>query len=111
MKKLSLSKFLIILLLITVIFNITGCAKKPTEENAANVSNDETLVVRLEGGDWGFPSPFAHYSRGPGMSKMRLIYDSLLEKGKNGLIPWLAKDWDISPDGTEYTFIFRSQMA
>ena len=46
MKKSSLSKLLIILLLITVIFNITGCAKKPTEENAANVSNDETLIIR-----------------------------------------------------------------
>jgi len=39
---------------------------------------------------------------------MRLIYDSLLEKGEDGLIPWLAKSWSVSTDGKEYTFVLNS---
>lgn len=106
MKRSSLSSILILMLVLATFFSLIGCGSKPSDQSSAEKPSDDNtpLVVRLEGGDWGFPSPFAHYSRGPGMSKMRLIYDSLLEKGEEGLIPWLAKDWDISPDGKEYTF-------
>lgn len=108
MKKSSISKVLILLVLTALIFNMTGCGTKPEEKTEGDLNKqDSPLVIHLEGGDWGFPSPFAHYSRGPGMSKMRLIYDSLLEKGEEGLIPWLAKEWAISPDGREYTFVLN----
>ncbi len=38
---------------------------------------------------------------------MRLIFDSLLERGENGQIPWLARNWEVSEGGTEYTFYLR----
>ncbi|NLZ52539.1 MAG: diguanylate phosphodiesterase [Thermoanaerobacteraceae bacterium] len=112
MKKSGISKLLILFILTAIIINITGCGSKPEQNTVGSLHMEEAfpLVIRLEGGDWGLPSPFAHYSRGPGMSKMRLIYDSLLEKGEEGLIPWLAKDWSISPDGKEYTFVLNSQV-
>jgi peptide/nickel transport system substrate-binding protein len=31
-------------------------------------------------GDWGFPSPYAHYSRGPGYVRMSFIFDTLVWK-------------------------------
>ena len=65
------------------------------------------ITISLEGGDWGYPTPYAHYFRGPGAYKMTMIFDSMLECGEEGLIPWLAQDWDISPDGTHYTFHIR----
>jgi peptide/nickel transport system substrate-binding protein len=108
-KKSNIGKMLILFMLAAIMFSMNGCGAKPQQKTVSDSTElDSPLVIRLEGGDWGFPSPFAHYSRGPGMSKMRLIYDSLLEKGEKGLIPWLAKEWTISPDGREYTFVLNS---
>ena len=60
-------------------------------------------TLKLAGGtDWGTPSPFLHVSRGPGQSKMRLVFASLLEKDESGDVPWLAESW--SMDGLDYTF-------
>lgn len=112
MKKSGISKLLLLFILTAIIINITGCGSRRDQNTAGNFDHekDSPLIIRLEGGDWGLPSPFAHYSRGPGMAKMRLIYDSLLEKGEEGLIPWLAKEWSISPDGKEYAFVLNSQV-
>ena len=35
---------------------------------------------------------------------MKLVFDSLLERGPNGMIPWLAKEYSVSEDGLEYIF-------
>jgi peptide/nickel transport system substrate-binding protein len=86
------------------------CSASPPEEPAkaaAEASGYEVDVIRLEGGDWGYPSPFAHYPRGPGGFKMCLIFDSLLERDEKGLIPWLAENYSISEDGKTYRFTIR----
>lgn len=75
-----------------------ACASRPAEA---------PRVIRLAGGDWGYPSPFAYYPRGPGHYKMLLIFDTLLEKDNRGLIPWLASRWEVSPDGKVYTFFLQ----
>ncbi len=68
-------------------------------------------TLRLAGGDFGFPSPFA-YSRGPGYWRMTYLYDSLLWKDSNGqLIPWLASGYDRSSDGLTYSFELRDNVA
>lgn len=67
-------------------------------------------VIRLEGGDWGYPTPFAHYPRGPGGFKMGLIFDSLLERDENGLIPWLAEKYEILENGKVYIFTIRKEV-
>mgnify|MGYP005832193583 CR=1 FL=1 len=67
-------------------------------------------VVHLAGGDYGYPTPFQHYPRGPGSFKMNLIFDALVEKDDKGLVPWLAEKWDISADGKEYTFRLRKNV-
>lgn len=90
---------------------LTACGQKEekvdgiNEENSAN--EDEELVLNLEGGDWGYLSPYTHYSRGPGIYKMELIFDSMLERGEDGLIPMLAEKWDIDETATDYTFYIR----
>ncbi|MTI61618.1 MAG: diguanylate phosphodiesterase [Firmicutes bacterium] len=70
----------------------------------------EVRVIRLEGGDWGYPSPYAHYPRGPGGYKMCLLFDSLLERAEDGLIPWLAEDYQIKNNGKEYLFSIRDDV-
>ncbi|MGB4523496.1 MAG: ABC transporter substrate-binding protein [Methanothrix sp.] len=67
-------------------------------------------IVHLSGGDSGYPTPFMHYPRGPGIYKMNLIFDCLIERDDKGLIPWLAESWDISSDGKEYTFHLRDDV-
>lgn len=64
-------------------------------------------VIHLAGGDYGYPSPYAHYPRGPGGYKMCLIFDSLLERSEKGLIPWLAEEWQVIDQGKAYIFTLR----
>ena len=60
--------------------------------------------MTLPGDDWGYPSPFTFYSRGPGYIRMSLLFDTLTWKDQDGVIPWLAEEWSVSEDGTEWTF-------
>jgi peptide/nickel transport system substrate-binding protein len=63
--------------------------------------------VRLAGGTFGFPSPFA-YIGGPGYLQMSNLYDTLLWKDGTGqLLPWLAESVRRAPDGLSYVFRLR----
>lgn len=67
-------------------------------------------TLRLSGGDFGFPSPFA-YVRGSGYWLMSYIYDTLLWKDSTGReLPWLATGYTRSGDGLTYTFQLRSDV-
>ena len=67
-------------------------------------------TVRLAGGTFGFPSPFA-YIAGPGYVQMSYIYDTLLWKDGSGrLLPWLARSVRRSRDGLTYTFRLRDRV-
>lgn len=61
-------------------------------------------VLRLAGGDFGYPSPFG-WVRGPGLIQAGYIFDTLLWQDATGnFIPWLATEWSASDDGTQWTF-------
>ncbi|GAK13049.1 ABC transporter substrate-binding protein [Geomicrobium sp. JCM 19039] len=42
---------------------------------------------------------------------MRSIYDSLVIQTEDGIEPWLAESWEISDDGTAYTFHLRDDVT
>ena len=66
--------------------------------------------IRLAGGDFGYPTPFA-YVRGPGMIQTSYLFDTLLwedSTGKPG--PWLATQWSPTPDGLEWRFTLRDNV-
>lgn len=68
-------------------------------------------TVRLPGGSFGFPSPFA-YIAGPGYVQMSYLYDTLLWKDATGrLLPWLARRVRRSADGLTYTFELREGIT
>ncbi len=61
-------------------------------------------------GDWGFPSPYAHYSRGPGYTRMSFLFDTLVWKDDAGYVPALAETWDMEGDEV-YIFHLRDGVT
>lgn len=79
----------------------------PEEEADAN---ERVERLRLAGGDFGPPTPFA-YVRGPGLIQTGFLFDTLLWMNPEGeTIPWLAEDWESNEDGTEWTFTLREDV-
>lgn len=78
---------------------------------AADNRTAEVLTIADSTGDWGFPSPYAHYSRGPGYVRMSLIFDTLIWKDENGFVPALAEKWEYLPDENAYVFNLRNDAT
>jgi peptide/nickel transport system substrate-binding protein len=78
-----------------------GCATAADEGGSVPV-----YTVADTTGDWGFPSPFAHYSRGPGYTRMSYLFDTLIWKDDEGRVPALAERWEMEGDEV-YIFHLR----
>ena len=61
-------------------------------------------VVKIEGDDHWYPTPFAHYYTGPGYIRMSFMFDTLIWKDKHGEISWLADSYSRSYDAKTWTF-------
>jgi peptide/nickel transport system substrate-binding protein len=55
-------------------------------------------------GDWGYPTPFRHYPRGPGYIRMSWVFDTLVWKDETGYVPALARTWSYDPENRAFTF-------
>ncbi|MCK4458875.1 MAG: hypothetical protein KAU52_04025 [Methanosarcinales archaeon] len=78
-------------------------------ENDGIAATSSGKTVKMAGGtpggaDWGYPAPFTFYPRGPGYSRMSLLFDTLTWKDADGVIPALADGWKVSDDGKTWTF-------
>jgi len=62
-------------------------------------------------GDWGYPSPYTHYARGPGYTRMSLIFETLVWKDDSGFVPALAEDWEYLPEENAYVFELRDNVT
>ncbi len=103
MKKKITSILLMTLILTTLVF------ANGANEQTQNI--DDIKVLKLASSmDSGVLSPFRHVRRGPGIFKMQLIYDSLLETGVDKDIPWLAKSYEFNEDKTEYVFHLQENV-
>lgn len=82
-------------------------------QNNANEEEDvkeEDLEIRVAGSDSGFPNPYVFQSlRSIGFNN-KLIFDTLLERGEEDIVPWIAENYQISEDGLTYTFTIREGL-
>ncbi|KUK36763.1 MAG: Glutathione ABC transport system substrate protein GsiD [Thermacetogenium phaeum] len=95
-----------------LIFAAAGCgAKKASRETAPVTERIDVYTVADTTGDWGFPSPYAHYSRGPGYVRMSFIFDTLVWKDDRGYVPALAESWEYLEDENAYLFKLRKDVT
>ncbi len=69
-----------------------------------------TYTVADPTGDWGYPTPYGMYPRGPGYVRMSFIFDTLAWKDRDGLTGALAEEWDYDDADSTYTFILRDGL-
>jgi peptide/nickel transport system substrate-binding protein len=85
-------------------------AAAPSPGGAA-VADGEPVTWVVAGDDWGYPTPFAMYSRGPGYMRMSCLFDTLIWKDAEGHVPWLAEEWAVAEDGVTWTFRLRQGVT
>jgi len=90
-----MKKIALLVILVVVVF--TSCTKKAAKQ--------EGKTLRILTRDCGYPTPYAHYPRGPGYLLTSLIFDSLVWKDQNGFVPWLCSEW--KEDGRTWSFNMR----
>lgn len=107
-------KFFKGLLVVAAIFSLTvlaaGCGGQEKSQGELSTGIDIYTVADATG-DWGYPSPYAHYSRGPGYVRMIFIFDTLVWKDDQGYIPALAESWDYLEDENAYIFKLRKDVS
>jgi len=100
-------KALLILLSLALVCSLLvifyGGCRQPSESTSYTIA-DST-------GDWGYPSPYTHYSRGPGYVRMSLIFETLVWKDDPGFVPALATDWEYVEEENAYIFELRDDVT
>jgi len=88
----------IFILLFMLIFVIGG--------SSVLLAQDRVKEIRIGDarGDWGYPTPYQHYPRGPGYIRMSWVFDTLIWKNEKGDTPALAKSWRYDPISKGFVF-------
>lgn len=103
----SAGRFLLVTgALVLALFALAGCG---AQRGAAD--KGVVYTVADPTGDWGFPSPFAHYPRGPGYIRMHFLFDTLVWKDEKGFVPALAESWQYLKDENAYVFRLRKDVT
>ncbi|HAA89833.1 MAG TPA: ABC transporter substrate-binding protein [Peptococcaceae bacterium] len=95
-----------------LVFAVVGCgAEKASQETTPGGERIAVYTIADSTGDWGLPSPYAHYSRGPGYVRMSFIFDTLVWKDDKGYVPALAESWEYLEDENAYLFNLRKNVT
>ncbi len=95
----------LLLALVLTLGMFAGCGQ---EQDSSSGSEGEERVLTVSGnGDFGYPSVYTISSKGQGYMTLSYIFDTLMWKDENGLIPYLAESYSISEDSKTYTFNLR----
>jgi len=101
-----MKKILIILFALILAIFSAACS------TAGSSQVQDIIKIGDPTGDWGFPSPYGMYSRGPGYVRMSLIFDTLVWKDREGnIIPMLAESWNYDKSSKIFTFKIRKDVT
>lgn len=100
-----LTKATIIIIAIALLL-VPACSN---DKNSVS-SQIESYTIADSAGDWGYPSPYAHYSRGPGYVRMSFIFETLVWKNASEFIPQLAREWEYNQSDNSYTFNLQENV-
>lgn len=81
------------------------------DNHRAEVQNDDSIlkeIVYATTKDINDMNPHLYLGS---MAAQGIVYESLVEKTKDGIQPLLAESWDISDDGKVYTFYLRKNVT
>jgi peptide/nickel transport system substrate-binding protein len=81
-----------------------------SNEKAPVDSRMESYTIADSTGDWGYPTPYAHYSRGPGYVRMSFIFETLVWKNAAEFVPQLAREWSYNAADNSYTFELQKNV-
>ena len=79
-----------------LLLTFASCSRDSREMASYTIADDT--------GDWGYPSPYAHYPRGPGYLRMSFIFETLVWKNATDFVPQLAREWEYIPAENAYVF-------
>lgn len=96
----GLAGILLTMALVLTCLTGTGCGS----QTGAEQGFIEQYVIADATGDWGYPSPYLRYARGPGYIRSSLIFDTLVWKDEEGFVPALAREWECDASENAYTF-------
>lgn len=105
---------------LALILVLTGCASNVKKEESGKEGSATTAAagIAAKGGELTYALATSPDSLDPHRSGLavavrvlRTIYDNLVVQASDGSIkPWLATEWEISPDGKSYTFKLRKDV-
>ncbi|MFO7952539.1 MAG: ABC transporter substrate-binding protein [Bacillota bacterium] len=99
--------FLAIFVLLIGLLVACNPGSSPEVPQEDTVTNEAPYIIGDRQGDWGYPSPYSTYPRGPGYLRMYYIFDTLVWKDHNGFVGALAEEYDFDPAKLSYTFNLR----
>jgi len=100
---LNLIPKLFIPVLLALLLVMPSCATGPAEVTSYTIA-DST-------GDWGYPSPYLRYPRGPGYIRMMFVFETLVWKDASGFVPQLAEEWEYVAEENAYIFKLHKDVT
>jgi peptide/nickel transport system substrate-binding protein len=100
-----LPKVSIIILAISLLV-LPACSN----DKAPAGSQIDSYTIADTFGDWGYPSPYLRYPRGPGYIRMMFIFETLVWKDASGFVPQLAEEWEYVAEENAYIFKLRHDV-
>jgi peptide/nickel transport system substrate-binding protein len=96
----------IIIIMASILLLVPSCSTEKTPETSLR----DSYTIADSIGDWGYPSPYTHYSRGPGYVRMSFIFEALVWKNAEEFVPQLAREWAYNANDNSYTFKLQENV-
>ena len=102
--------FLALSVLLIGILVACSPAPAPEETREETATGSAPYIIGDRQGDWGYPTPYSAYPRGPGYLRMYYIFDTLVWKDADGFVGALAGEYEFDPETLSYTFSLREEI-